>query len=192
MAERLSSLAHLATGGAGSGRVRLSEVRTGSVIQVQAWPDTAETVRRVIGELLGVDAPAVGRASEGSAVTIASPAPGRYLISSEASDLTQRFEAALPSSDGAVSDVSYGRVILKLEGDAAAAVLSTSVALDLDPTVFPPGRVAQTMIHHVDVLLHRRTETEFDLWALRSFAESLAEWLLDLGMEHGIVFTRTA
>jgi sarcosine oxidase subunit gamma len=63
------------------------------------------------------------------------------------------------------------------------------VAIDLDPAVFPPGRAAQTMIHHIDVLVHRTAETTFELWVLRSFAESLAEWVLDAGQEFGAAFS---
>jgi sarcosine oxidase subunit gamma len=187
MAERLSSLVHLPGAPAAGGRLSLSEVRGGSILQVQAWPETAEIVRRVISaELGGADAPAVGKAIAVSGVTVAAVAPGRYLIAADASDLPQRFECALPSEYGAVTDISHGRVILKLEGEAAGDVLSTSVALDLDATVFPPGRVVQTMIHHVDVVIHRRSDTHFELWVLRSFAESLAEWLLDQGVPFGI------
>jgi heterotetrameric sarcosine oxidase gamma subunit len=64
------------------------------------------------------------------------------------------------------------------------------VALDLQAGAFPPGRVAQTVIHHVDVLLHRRAVEAFDLWALRGFAEALAEWIIDAGLEFGIAFDR--
>ncbi len=186
MAERLSALTHLASAGGGNSRVRLSEIRPGSILQIQAWPETAVTVRRVIAELLGTETPPLGQASAGRGVTVAAIAHGRYLLAGDASDLVQKFEAALPSADAAVSDISHGRVILRLEGEAAAEVLSTSVALDLDLSEFPAGRVAQTMIHHVDVLIHRRTETHFELWVLRSFAESLAEWLLDQGLAFGI------
>lgn len=188
MAERHSALAHLPAVAAGNGRVRLSEVSRGSILQIQAWPETAETVRRVLVELLGVEAPAVGKASAGSGVTVAAITHGRYLVSADAEDLPQRFEAALLSSEGAVSDISHGRVILELEGESAAAVLATSVALDLDLSAFPPGRVAQTMIHHIDIVIHRRTETNFELLVLRSFAESLVEWLLDQGIPYGIGF----
>jgi heterotetrameric sarcosine oxidase gamma subunit len=189
MAERLSALAHLPTA-AGGGRVTLSEIRAGSILQIQAWPETAEAVRRVIAELLGVEAPAIGKATVGTGVTVAAIAPGRYLASANAAELPQKFEAAFPSSDAAVSDISHGRVILRLEGEAAAPVLSTSVALDLDASVFPAGRVVQTMIHHIDVVIHRRSETHFELWVLRSFAESLAEWLLDQSLELGSRFAR--
>jgi heterotetrameric sarcosine oxidase gamma subunit len=191
MAERQSALAHLPPTPAGGGRVTLSELRAGSIMQVQAWPDTAETVGRVIAHLFGGEAPVIGTALVGAGVTIAAIAPGRYLVSSDAGDLAQKFEAALPSSDAGVSDISHGRVILKLDGEAAASVLATSVALDLNPSVFPAGRVVQTMIHHIDVVIHRRSETHFELWVLRSFAEALAEWLIDQGLEFGIGFAKS-
>jgi len=188
MAERLSALSQMPTAGGSGGRVRLSEVRPGSILQVQAWPETAQTIRRVITELTGVEAPAVGKASAAAGLTVAAVAPGRYLIASDDADLPQKFQAALPSSDGGVSDVSHGRVILRLEGKTAADVLATSVALDLDPSAFPPGKVTQSMIHHIDVVIHRRGETDFELWVLRSYADALAEWLLDQGLPFGIAF----
>jgi len=178
MAERQSDLAHLSAH-VGSAAVTLSQIHAGSILQIQAWPDTLETVRQVIAEIAGIEAPGPGRAAASAGTTIAAVAPGRFLLSADAEDIASKFEAALPASDAAVSDISHGRVILRLEGEAAAKVLATSVAIDLDLAVFPAGRAAQTMIHHVDVVLHRRSETQFDLWVLRSFAEALAEWLLD-------------
>jgi heterotetrameric sarcosine oxidase gamma subunit len=172
------------------GRVRRSGVRPRALQQVQAWPETAATLPRGITELTGAETPAVGKASAAAGLTVTAVAPGRYLIASDDADLPQRFQAALPSSDGAASDISHGRVILRLEGQAAADVLATSVALDLHPSAFPPGKVAQTMIHHIDVVIHRRGEKDFDLWVLRSYAEALAEWLLDQGLPFGIAFAR--
>lgn len=194
MADRLSALAHLAppspAAAAGEARVRLSEVRPGSILQVAAWPDTLLTVQAVIAELTGVRAPNLRAAAVETGATVAAVAPGRYLIAAAADGLAARFEAALPAADGAVTDLSHGRAILRLEGEAAAAVLAKCVALDLDPQEFPPGRVAQTMIHHVDVLLHRTAAEAFELWVLRGFAESLGEWLLDAGLEFGVGFAR--
>jgi sarcosine oxidase gamma subunit len=48
--------------------------------------------------------------------------------------------------------------------------------------------VAQTSVHHVDVLLHRVSSGVYHLWVLRGFAESLAEWILDAGAEFGASF----
>ena len=187
MAERRSALAQLPASTPTRAVVRLSEIRPGSILQVSAWPDTLAAVEAVITDLLGVQAPTVGMALADPNLTVAAISPGRFLISGMAPDLAARFEAALPSEDGAVTDLSHGRVILRLDGEAAA-LLAAAVAIDLDPSVFPPGRVAQTMVHYIDIVLHRLTRTRFDIWVLRGFAESLAEWLLDAGAEMGIAF----
>ena len=112
------------------------------------------------------------------------------MVAGVSADLVQRLETAIPADDAAVTDLSHGRTILVLEGEAAAPVLSKSVMLDLDFSAFPPGRAAETAIHHIDVMIHRLAETRFEIWVLRSFAEALAEWLLDAGLEEGIAFKR--
>jgi sarcosine oxidase subunit gamma len=189
MAERLSALADVPTTPPGKAVVVLTEVRSGSILQVSSWPDTLKTVETVISELLGVQVPPVGSAAADPNVSVLPVAPGRFLLSAMAPDLAARFEAAIPSSEGAVTDLGHARAVLRLEGEAAL-LLSRCVAVDLDPSVFPPGRVAQTAIHHIDVVLHRQKRTVFDLWVSRSFAEALAEWLLDAGLEIGAAFER--
>jgi heterotetrameric sarcosine oxidase gamma subunit len=189
MAERASALAHHPDAAPAGAVVRLSEIRPGSILQVSAWPDTLGAVQEVIADLLGVQPPGVGMGLADPNITVACVAPGRFLIAGMAPDLAMRFEAALPSEDGAVTDLSHGRVILRLDGEAAR-LLASAVAIDLHPSVFPPGRVAQTMIHHIDVVIHHLTATRFDLWILRGFAQSLLEWLLDAGVEMGVSFER--
>jgi sarcosine oxidase subunit gamma len=189
MPDRVSALKHLASAPAASAGTHLSEVPAGSILQLQAWPQTVGTVQRVVTDLLRVDTPQIGRATTAPGVTVAAVAPGRYLVAADAPGLAEKFEAALPSADGAVSDMSHGRVILRITGPSAVAVLTTSIALDLDPAMFTVGRVAQTMIHHVDVVLHRRGDAEFELWVLRGFAEALLEWLLDQGEPFGVAFS---
>jgi heterotetrameric sarcosine oxidase gamma subunit len=191
MAERQSALAHLPGSSTPGARATLSEMRPGSIMQVAAWPETLQAVEATLGEILQISVPRAGYAVAASGATLAAVAPGRYLIAAEAPDTVMRLEAALPASDGTVTDLSHGRAILRLEGEAAAEVLARCIALDLDPTAFPPGRVAQTMIHHVDVLVHRVAQTRFELWVLRSFAESLAEWVLDAGLELNVAFQRS-
>jgi sarcosine oxidase subunit gamma len=192
MAERLSSLAGLHWSAAADAPVSLREIRPGSILQVAAWPDTLGTVQGVMAVFLGVQVPKPGAGIAEGDVTIATVAPGRYLVAGAATDLVARFEAALPASDAAVTDLSHGLVILRLEGESAAALLQRCIAMDLDASVFPAGRVARTAIHHIDVVVHRRSATSFELWAYRSFAHSLAEWILDAGLEFPIAFAGAA
>jgi sarcosine oxidase subunit gamma len=190
MADRLSSLAGLHAPVLDGTAVALTELRAGSILQVSAWPDTSGVVASVVAEFVGTAVPAVGSAAEKDGIAVLAIAPGRLLIRSDSDDQAPRFEAAFFARDGAVVDLSHGRVVLRLEGEGADEVLSACVALDFDPTIFPSGRVAQSMIHHLDVVVHRRAAQSFDLWVLRSFALSLAEWVLDARLEPAITFRR--
>jgi sarcosine oxidase subunit gamma len=189
MAEPVAALAGLSAS-AGSGRVSLGEVSAGTILRVQTWPDTAEAFRRVARDVIDIEAPPLGRAATKSDVTSAALGPGIYLVAGLHEEMAWLVQEALPASDAAVTDWSHGRTLLSLQGEAAADVLQKCVAIDFSPAAFPPGRVAATMIHHIDVLILRPSETEFRLLTLRSFAEALAEWLLDAGLEEGIGFRR--
>lgn len=81
----------------------------------------------------------------------------------------------------AVVDVSANRVCLELSGAGAADVLARGCALDLHPSVFPPGRCAQTLVARAQVILYRTEEHAFRLLVRPSFAGYLRAWLLDAG-----------
>ncbi len=80
----------------------------------------------------------------------------------------------------AAVDVSANRICLELSGDGAADVLARGCALDLHPSVFPPGRCAQTLVARAQVILYR-TEDAFRLLVRPSFADYLRAWLRDAG-----------
>ncbi len=80
----------------------------------------------------------------------------------------------------AAVDVSANRVCLELSGEGAADVLARGCALDLHPSVFPPGRCAQTLVARAQVILYR-TEDAFRLLVRPSFADYLRAWLRDAG-----------
>ena len=180
MADRLSPLSHVKLAPSSQdreiGRAYLSYPAPGSIVQIAAWPDTNGVVQTTIEDVLGVKPPSLGSAVRHRDVTIAAVAPGRFLLSSDEGDLAQRF-AAMPLAHGTVTDLSHARTIMSIAGRDVVEVLLQHVAIDLDLSVFPPGRVAQTQIHHIDVLIHRVEESRFDIWVFRSFAESLAHWL---------------
>lgn len=188
MADRRSALAGLARPvPAAAPQATLREIAPGSIVQVAAWPETAERVRAAIAALIGIAPPALGRAAGDDRAWAAQISPGRYLLLTERGDAAAGLEAAL-AGDAAVTDLGEARTLLRLEGPMAAAVLAKGVALDLDPAAFPVGRAAPTAIHHVDLLLHRRGADRFDILVFRSLAESLGEWLLDAGLEFSLSF----
>jgi sarcosine oxidase subunit gamma len=189
MADRGSPLAHFPDGGAEGRRVTLREVQPDSILQVQAWPASLATVQSLLAELFGEAAPPAGRATSLDAFFLGAIGAGRFLMAGDA-DLAGRLARLLPAGEAAVVELSHGRTILRIEGAEAPDVLARCVAIDVDASAFPPGRLAQTMIHHIDVLLHRRGGDVFDLWVGRSFAAALAEWLVDAGAEFGLGLVR--
>ena len=81
----------------------------------------------------------------------------------------------------AAVDVSANRVCLELSGEGAEDVLARGCALDLHPSVFPPGRCAQTLVARAQVILYRTDEHTFRLLVRPSFADYLRAWLRDAG-----------
>lgn len=84
-----------------------------------------------------------------------------------------------------VSDQSHGRVILRLVGPKARAVLAKGTPVDLHPDAFPVGKSALTQMAHVGVHLTRVGADSYDLSVFRGFAESFWEWITEQSEEFG-------
>ena len=85
--------------------------------------------------------------------------------------------AEVPWEMGAVTDLGHSRIRITLDAPDAWQRLMGAVPVDLDPTIFKPGAFALTGIHHTPVLLWRTGETRYEIFALRTFAQSVADWL---------------
>lgn len=81
--------------------------------------------------------------------------------------------AAALAGKAYVMDQSHGRVRIDISGRSSRALLSKGTAVDLDPSVFPEGQSAMTMVGHLSVQIVRTGDDSFELTVLRSFAESL-------------------
>lgn len=170
--------------------VHVEEPRFASIAQVTAWPDTADEAAAAIRDAIGSPPDRPGRFTVSGGATIAALAPGRTLVLSDEDGLAARLESALPASVAAVTDLDGARALLRLRGAAVSDLLSRGVSIDLDPRIFPPGALAQTVVGHLDALLLRREIDIFDLAVIRSFGLALTEWVADAGAEFGIAFGR--
>ncbi|MGO7446980.1 sarcosine oxidase subunit gamma [Rhizobium ruizarguesonis] len=83
--------------------------------------------------------------------------------------------AAALAGKAFVTDQSHGRVRIGVSGRSSRALLSRGTAVDLDPSVFPDGHSAMTMVGHLSVQIARIGNDSFELTVLRSFGESLWE-----------------
>lgn len=70
---------------------------------------------------------------------------------------------ALEATSALVSDFSPGAAWVRIEGEAAAEVLSAGCALDLHPAVFAPGSASWTRFERLRVLLIREAADVFDV-----------------------------
>jgi methylglutamate dehydrogenase subunit D len=89
------------------------------------------------------------------------------------------------SGIASVSDQSHGRVIIRIEGPKARAVLAKGTPVDLHPDEFPAGKSALTQMAHVGVHLTRVDDDAYDLSVFRGFAESFWEWITEQSEEFG-------
>lgn len=84
-----------------------------------------------------------------------------------------------------VSDQSHGRVIIRIAGPRARAVLAKGTPVDLHPDLFPVAKSALTQMAHVGVHLTRVGADAYDLSVFRGFSESFWEWITEQAEEFG-------
>jgi heterotetrameric sarcosine oxidase gamma subunit len=87
-------------------------------------------------------------------------------------------ETDYPDAAAAV-DVSANRVVFELSGGESSELLAQGCALDLHPSVFGPGRSAQTLLARVEVILLRLETARWWVLVRPSFAPYLRAWLAD-------------
>lgn len=91
---------------------------------------------------------------------------------------------ALDPSRSSVVDVSANRTTLSVTGRHARDLLAKGTSIDLHPSVFGPGRCAQTLLARAQVILRQvDDEPTYHVLVRGSFASYLADWLVDATRE---------
>ncbi len=169
----------VAAGGSG---VRLHERAGLCLLQVIARPgQTRET-----GRVLGLDLPDEPNTTKTvEAIQIFCLRPRDWLIVMEdpegrAGAVAVEARARLAGHAAAI-DQSHGRVVLGLAGEGSRDLLQQGLNVDLHPSEFPAGSLAQTGLAGIAVMVHCTSAECFDLYVARSFAASLAAWLVHHG-----------
>jgi sarcosine oxidase subunit gamma len=169
----------------GSPALKVGEVRGTQLIQLGVYPGGAEEVLAAVLPILGELPNSSSKATTFADALILRISPDQYWISGGPSDFEARLRHAIPPTAGCVTSLEGGRTRLFIEGHAARAVLRRLVAVDLDPPLFPVQGFAQTGIHHVGGLLLRAGQDRYEFFALRTFAASTFEVLLDAARPFG-------
>ena len=82
-------------------------------------------------------------------------------------------------NQGAVTNVSDHWVMINLKGNKIYDLLSKSCPFNFKEFKKKKGSVAQTIVNHIDVILHNKDNNEVNLFVRRSFAEDLWLWIND-------------
>ena len=80
---------------------------------------------------------------------------------------------------GAVIDVTDQFVQLELKGKNIYEIFSSGCPFNFNEFKEKKGSTAQTVLNHVDVILHHKDENVVNLFVRRSFAEHLYNWIED-------------
>lgn len=96
-------------------------------------------------------------------------------------------ESSLGDIHSSITDQTGGQTIIRISGPSARDILAKGCTLDLHPTVFGPGRCAQTMMAKAMAIIVYTDDTPtFDLVIRRSFADYVHAWLQDAALEYGL------
>jgi sarcosine oxidase subunit gamma len=192
MVERRSALAGaLAAGGRdgadGRRRCRLGEVTGWSLVQVAAFPSTMAQLRALLIPMVDSELPGkIGHARSAGGRRLMRTGPEQiWIVGPADDDIGGRLYGAVPSALGAVTPLSHSRARIAIAGENVRDILTKSVPIDVHPEAFGIDQFALTGIHHTPILLHRAEADRYDIWAMRSFALSVWEWLADATWEYG-------
>lgn len=185
MAERMTALAGRKLPVNDHAGIKITELCPATLVQVDAWPDRVAETGAGLAALLdkATAMPEIRQALLRDGQTLARLTPERFLLISAP-------ELAVPvaEADGSAFDLGHARCCLRINGEGVEHVLAKGAVLDFSVTGFPVGTIAQTMAHHMDLTIIRRSGTEFDILAFRGFAESLLDHLMDAADEFGVSF----
>lgn len=171
---------------AGAGHYVRIEDR-GPVGQVTLRGDLgSEAVRGAVRAGVGVEVPEPLRAAFEGGKGAVWMSPDELLLLTaydQAGELVEGLEAALSGTHHMAVDVSDARAVIALTGAQVAEVLAKGAPVDLSPGAFPVGMARRTHIGGIAVAFWRKSEEEWEIVCLRSFARHLFDWLVQTSRE---------
>lgn len=165
--------------------VQLSERLCGSLVQVQAWPDTIDRVQKTLAKTLKLEGELENTAVAGKDLVIMPSGPARWLVDSDGEGLEEQLRGVISADLGAVTGLTHARVVVSISGAKAEWVLASGIAIDFDASSFPIGHVCLTHHHEIGVTIHRTADESFDLYVFTSLARSFWQWIERASAEVG-------
>ena len=89
------------------------------------------------------------------------------------------FNSISKTNLGAVIDVTDQFVQLELKGENVYEIFSAGSPFNFNEFKEKKGSTTQTVLNHVDVILHHKEENVVNLFVRRSFSQHLWDWIED-------------
>jgi len=80
---------------------------------------------------------------------------------------------------GSITNVTDQWVIINLKGDNVFELLSTGCPFNFNNFKNSKGAVTQTLLNHIDVIIHNKNINDLNLFVRRSFSNHLFSWIND-------------
>ena len=87
------------------------------------------------------------------------------------------FSSISKKNIGSISDVTDQFVMINLEGEKIFDLLSSGCPFNFNE--FKKGSSTQTILNHIDVIIHHKDSNSVNLFVRRSFSEHLCAWMND-------------
>ncbi|MBL8908987.1 MAG: sarcosine oxidase subunit gamma [Rhizobiales bacterium] len=192
LVERASPLAHVVRQGRfgadrGAVGVSLSVRHPASIVIIIARKDKAEAASKAIAARFGAGLPAAGKSSAGGGASFHWCGADQWYAIADGFGEGELYRALRETLAGlaSVSDQSHGRVIMRVAGPKARAVLAKGTPVDVHESVFATGSSAVTQMAHVGVHLVRTGDDAFELSVFRGFSANFWDWLTTMAEEFG-------
>ena len=89
------------------------------------------------------------------------------------------FSSISKNNIGSICDVSDQFVMINLEGEKIFELLSSGCPFNFNEFNKKKGSSTQTILNHIDVIIHHKNTNSINLFVRRSFSEHLWAWMND-------------
>jgi len=142
-----------------------------------------------IGKILSILPPNEANTSSGNEkFSLLWLSPDEWLIYSNDKNMSLKDQLNLEESlfneisklnQGAVTNVSDHWIMINLKGNKIYDLLSKSCPYNFNDFKKKNGSVAQTIVNHIDTILHNKGDNNINIFVRRSFSEDFWRWLND-------------
>ncbi|UCI18687.1 sarcosine oxidase subunit gamma [Mesorhizobium sp. B2-1-8] len=178
-------------GAQGEAGVTLTEIRNFDLVQVMARRGKAAEMAKAAKARFGLAAPETPKTAGAAEATLIWSGPDQFFVLSKGGRHQAASLSPVFAASASLSDQSHARVLIRISGAKARALLAKLSSIDLYPATFPVGAAAATSMDHTSVTLWRGNDAPdgqavFNVLVFATFAESLWHTMLDSAVEYGI------